>query len=86
MSSLQAASEDMEAGLIATSVGGIPRLLTIGVHPFNGPPLRLTMAREGIVMGLSDQPFEVMCPDCGAMLKVDPVTRAIISHKRSGVG
>ena len=29
-------------------------------------------------MGLSDQPFEVMCPDCGAMLKVDPVTRAII--------
>ena len=32
-------------------------------------------------MGLSDQQFEVMCPDCGAMLKVDPVTRAIISHK-----
>src|SRR5437899_12969860 len=32
-------------------------------------------------MGLSDQSFEVMCPDCGAMLKVDPVTRAIISHK-----
>ena len=32
-------------------------------------------------MGLSDQPFEVMCPDCGAMLKVDPVTRTLISHK-----
>ncbi|HVG27131.1 MAG TPA: hypothetical protein VM865_05965 [Acidobacteriaceae bacterium] len=31
-------------------------------------------------MGLSDQPFEVMCPDCGAMLKVDPVTRQLISH------
>ncbi|HEX4156066.1 MAG TPA: hypothetical protein VHY48_10670 [Acidobacteriaceae bacterium] len=31
-------------------------------------------------MGLSDQPFEVMCPDCGAMLKVDPVTRQMISH------
>jgi Zn-finger nucleic acid-binding protein len=31
-------------------------------------------------MGLSDQPFEVMCPDCGAMLKVDPVTRQIIAH------
>jgi hypothetical protein len=31
-------------------------------------------------MGLSDQPFEVMCPDCGGMLKVDPVTRSIISH------
>jgi hypothetical protein len=31
-------------------------------------------------MGLSDQPFEVMCPDCGAMLKVDPVTRQMIAH------
>ncbi len=31
-------------------------------------------------MGLSDQPFEIMCPDCGAMLKVDPVTRALIAH------
>jgi hypothetical protein len=31
-------------------------------------------------MGLSDQVFEVMCPDCGGMLKVDPVTRAVIAH------
>ena len=31
-------------------------------------------------MGLSDQPFEIPCPDCGAMIKVDPVTRAVISH------
>lgn len=31
-------------------------------------------------MGLSDQPFEVMCPDCGGMLKIDPVSRQIISH------
>ena len=31
-------------------------------------------------MGLSDQAFEVTCPDCGAMLKIDPVTRAIIAH------
>jgi hypothetical protein len=31
-------------------------------------------------MGLSDQPFEVMCPDCGAMLKADPVSRQIIAH------
>ena len=31
-------------------------------------------------MGLSDQPFEVMCQDCGGMLKVDPVTRSVISH------
>jgi len=31
-------------------------------------------------MGLSDQPFEIACPDCGAMMKIDPVTRAIIAH------
>jgi hypothetical protein len=31
-------------------------------------------------MGLSDQPFEVTCPDCGGMLKLDPVTRSVISH------
>ena len=31
-------------------------------------------------MGLSDQPFEVTCPDCGGVLKIDPVTRAVISH------
>jgi len=24
--------------------------------------------------------FEVVCPDCGAMLKVDPATRAIVAH------
>jgi len=32
-------------------------------------------------MGLSDQSFEISCPDCGAILKIDPVSRAIISHK-----
>jgi len=31
-------------------------------------------------MGLSDQPFEVSCPDCGGILKIDPVKRAVISH------
>jgi hypothetical protein len=31
-------------------------------------------------MGLSNQLFEISCPDCGAILKVDPVTRAVISH------
>ena len=31
-------------------------------------------------MGMSDEAFEVVCPDCGAMLKIDPVTRAIIAH------
>ena len=31
-------------------------------------------------MGMSDEAFEVSCPDCGAMLKIDPVTRAIIAN------
>lgn len=31
-------------------------------------------------MGMSDEAFEVMCPDCGGMLKVDPVTRSVIAH------
>jgi hypothetical protein len=26
------------------------------------------------------KPFDVTCPDCGAILKVDPETRAILSH------
>ncbi len=29
---------------------------------------------------MSDQPFEVTCPDCGGVLKVDPVTCAVITH------
>ena len=31
-------------------------------------------------MGLSDEAFEVSCPDCGAMIKIDPVTRSVIGH------
>lgn len=31
-------------------------------------------------MGLSDVPFEVSCPDCGAMLTIDPVTRTVLAH------
>ena len=31
-------------------------------------------------MGMSDESFDVTCPDCGGVLKVDPVTRAVISH------
>ncbi len=31
-------------------------------------------------MGLSDEAYDVMCPECGGMLKVDPVTRSVIAH------
>ncbi len=31
-------------------------------------------------MGLKDETFEVACPDCGAMLKIDVGTRAVIGH------
>jgi hypothetical protein len=26
------------------------------------------------------KPFDVICPDCGAILRIDPETRAILSH------
>jgi hypothetical protein len=38
------------------------------------------VAEEIGAMGISDEAFEVSCPDCGAKLKIDPVTRAIIGH------
>jgi molecular chaperone DnaK (HSP70) len=31
-------------------------------------------------MAKSQSPFEVTCPCCGAVMKVDPGTRAVISH------
>lgn len=31
-------------------------------------------------MAKNSTPFEVPCPCCGAMLKVDPASKAVISH------
>ncbi len=31
-------------------------------------------------MSKSAQPFETACPCCGASLKIDPATKAVISH------
>ncbi len=28
----------------------------------------------------ADTAFDITCPDCGAILKIDPETRAIVSH------
>ncbi|HVJ07972.1 MAG TPA: hypothetical protein VM554_06285 [Acidisarcina sp.] len=28
----------------------------------------------------STNTFDVTCPDCGAVLKIDPVTRAVVTH------
>ncbi len=30
--------------------------------------------------GKSSNAFDVTCPDCGAILKIDPETRAILAH------
>jgi hypothetical protein len=30
---------------------------------------------------MSDEAFDVMCPECGGMLTIDPVTHAVIAHK-----
>jgi hypothetical protein len=29
---------------------------------------------------LTTEPFDVTCPDCGGVLKIDPATRAVIAH------
>ena len=26
------------------------------------------------------EPFEITCPDCGGVLKIDPATRSVITH------
>jgi hypothetical protein len=40
-----------------------------------------SVAYNHLLMPSKEQaPFEVACPDCGAMLKIDPATRAVISH------
>ncbi|MGI4827081.1 MAG: hypothetical protein ACRYFU_02675 [Janthinobacterium lividum] len=31
-------------------------------------------------MKASGEPFEITCPDCGGVLKVDPVSRSILTH------
>jgi len=31
-------------------------------------------------MPKNNSAFEVACPDCGGMLKIDPVTRSVIAH------
>jgi hypothetical protein len=36
-------------------------------------------------MAQTSSPFEVPCPCCGAMLKIDPVTKAVISHVAKAV-
>ncbi|MGE5114009.1 MAG: hypothetical protein ACM3JB_24380 [Acidobacteriaceae bacterium] len=36
-------------------------------------------------MAKNPTPFEVPCPCCGAMLKVDPATKAVISHVAKAV-
>lgn len=33
-----------------------------------------------VMAGKSDDAFEITCPDCGAILRVDPETHAIVSH------
>jgi len=38
------------------------------------------MKAEHTAMAMSDALFEISCPDCGAMLKVDPATRSVIAH------
>lgn len=36
-------------------------------------------------MAKNSQPFEVTCPCCNALLKIDPETRAVIAHTAAAV-
>src|ERR1700751_4725620 len=36
-------------------------------------------------MAKNSQPFEVTCPCCNGLLKIDPETRAVIGHTAAGV-
>lgn len=51
----------------------------------SGPSRHLSVARARIipVMAKGEKKqigFEVMCPDCGGMLRIDPVTQTVIAH------
>jgi hypothetical protein len=36
--------------------------------------------RDTTMVAKQNNAFDVTCPDCGAVLKIDPQTRAIVSH------
>jgi hypothetical protein len=38
------------------------------------------MGKHSGVPPASAQPFDVTCPDCGGVLRIDPATRAVIAH------
>jgi len=38
----------------------------------------MTMAQKPLQQ--SAEPFDVSCPECGGMLRIDPATRAVIAH------
>ena len=50
---------------------GVNRLALAGVNPYNK---RLSPRPS------SHDTFDVVCPDCGGVLKIDPTLRAIVSH------
>ncbi|HTZ89645.1 MAG TPA: hypothetical protein VMA71_04850 [Alloacidobacterium sp.] len=75
---------------MSTGISGVdaPRLcFIVGVQHFRFPAssdwLKLPLLAYNLFLTMPSKervPFEVTCPDCGAMLKVDPATRAVIAH------
>lgn len=47
--------------------------------PKNSPVAKLPYKIQ-LVARKDDNAFEVTCPDCGAILRIDPETRAVVSH------
>jgi acyl-CoA reductase-like NAD-dependent aldehyde dehydrogenase len=58
------------------SVPGTRRFISnsAGATSFGWPTISLVMAPK------TQFAFEVSCPDCGAILKIDPATGAVIAH------
>ena len=64
--------------LVSTRMSGRTKFYTLELW-FRWPPSLCGLTISIMAKSLSD-PFEVGCPCCNAVLKVDPDTRAVISH------
>jgi hypothetical protein len=57
-----------------TGDGSAPPKVPLGNPPRRGIQFEIDMAKP------KEQIFEVACPDCGAMLRIDAKTGALVSH------
>jgi hypothetical protein len=67
--------EQYESGFSGFAAdGSAPPKVPLGNRPRRGIQFEIDMAKP------KEQIFEVACPDCGAMLRIDAKTGALVSH------